>query len=513
MAPVVFPHPISYAAVAAPGVHVASVVYLTYTVATSLLTSYRALSPPQDTRSRATRRAKLIPVFIALAALAFSVAAFAAVDVAFLSYRVWADQRGLKAPPSWFPHKNSLGHDDTELYLGQWLSDTPVYRDALEIIVERSRRFWWGQQIDLATLSWSVLLAVEGRRRGIRNLPAFLTLAHLVNLSYAQNLFYLALLVTPAPLSAGGQDLALPSNPLPGWGRLRGRLLTSKPASWQPRPAIFYSSIALGFGSIFMLPYAAGTPSFATVAFLARATTFLPVLAPYLVPASWGRVNATPHESYASLTTLFRTISLVSLVLHYKASAVGLVNNAPDSHYHRHSAFLPWDVNERSKWDRSTTAIGKILGSVSDHPAVQAVGFDVLISAFSLGIWAAVRAVDVRDIIASAVPGVALTHDGLASKSKSSEAVGNNDTTATGKSAQDTATRRRGRSHKALTNGDNAGDMYEPSPAEAALLAEGDILPAEELDKEAGALSWGLAALLGLASASSGVFGAECTSR
>ncbi|KAJ1337656.1 hypothetical protein MN608_00510 [Microdochium nivale] len=534
MAPIVFHHPVSYTAVAAPCVHAASVVYLTYTVASSLLTSYRALGPSQDTRSRAARRAKLVPVFLALAALAFGVASFAAADGALLSYRVWADQRGLRAPSSWFPHKNRLGHDNTELYLGQWLSNTPVYRDTLEIIVERSRRFWWGQQVDLATLSWSVLLAIEGHRRGIRNLPAFLTLAHLVNLSYAQNLFYLALLVTPAPLPTSSQDLALPSNPLPGWQRLRGRLLASKPATWQPRPVIFYSSILLGFGSISLLPYTAETPAFGVVVFLARASTFLPILAPYLVPTSWGRVYPAPHEGYSSLTTLFRGISLVSLVLHYKASAVGLAHNAPDSHHHRHSSFLPWHVHERSKWERSTTSVGKVLGSVNDHPAVQAVGFDVLISAFSLGLWAAVRAVDVRSILATAVPGITPNHDDSPSNHKLGKELnyesdnveqasrarrwqrGSGSTTdASRTSDQGTTTHwRKGRPQRTLVNADGGtDDLYEPSPAEATLLTEGDILPAEELDKESGALAWGLAALLGLGSASSAVFGAECTSR
>ncbi|KAH7041085.1 uncharacterized protein B0I36DRAFT_358285 [Microdochium trichocladiopsis] len=560
MAPVVFPNPVSYVAVAAPVLHVAAVVYLTYTVVTSLATSYRALGPPQDTRSRQGRRSKLVPVFAALAVLAVTVASSSAADGAILSYRVWADQRGLKAPPSWYPHKNSLGHKDTELYLGQWLSDTPVYRDTLEIVAERSRRFWWGQQIDLATVAWSSFVAVEGRRRGIRNLPSFLTLAHLVNLSYAQNLFYLALLVTPSPLATNHQDLVFPSNPLPRWRRIRSRLFASKPNAWHPRPFIFYSSLILGLGSVFLLPYAAGTPSFAAVALLSRASTFIPVLAPYLVPTSWGKVYATPHEAYSSLTTMFRFISAMSLILHAKASAVGLAHNAPDSHYHRHSAFLPWDIDERSKWERGTTAIGKILGSISDHPAVQAVGFDVLVSAFSLGVWAATRAADVRRILASAIPGVSAGHDGkepvpAANTSSNPDAVvsqgsdnnsNNNEEEATparrrrqtrastSKSTQEEAhipgapRPRKGRSsQRALasvphdnsnnSNGDvsseTADQAYEPSPAEAAALQEGDILPAEELDWEAGALAWGLTALLGLGSASSGVFGAECTAR
>lgn len=421
---------------------------------------------------------------------------------------------------SWYPHKNSLGHNDTKLYLGQWLSDTAVYRDTLELVAERSRRFWWSQQVDLATSAWGILVAVEGRRRGIRNLPAFLTLAHLVNLAYAQNLFYLALLVTPSPLPTNHEDLVLPSNPLPGWSRVRSRLFVSKPNSWHPRPFIFYCSIALSFGSVFFLPYAAETSSFGSVAFLARASTFIPVLAPYLVPTSWGRVYTTPHDAFKSLNGMFQALSVLSIALHGKASSVALADNAPDSHYHRHSAFLPWDVEERGKWERGTTAVGKILGSLNDHPAVQAVGFDALLSTFSLGIWAAIRAVDVSNILGSALPGFFSLKNATIDKSAKMLESNTASTSGAGEAhIPGTPRPRRGRPPKAATGAaqreanDTGADAYEPTPAEKAALQEGDVLPAEELDWEAGSLAWGLAALLGLGTASSGVFGAECTAR
>ena len=88
----------------------------------------------------------------------------------------------------------------TSLHLARWLSDTPVYLDALEIVAEKDRRLWWGQQQELATIAWMALLAVEGRRRRIPHLWAYALLPHLVSLSFAQNLFYVALLQTPSPL-------------------------------------------------------------------------------------------------------------------------------------------------------------------------------------------------------------------------------------------------------------------------------------------------------------------------
>lgn len=96
----------------------------------------------------------------------------------------------------------SSGGDATSIYPAQWLSDTAIYRVSVEILAEKARRAWWADQLSLGMVSWSTLLAIEGRRRNIPLLWCYLSLAHLVSLAYAQNLFFVALLLTPAPLPA-----------------------------------------------------------------------------------------------------------------------------------------------------------------------------------------------------------------------------------------------------------------------------------------------------------------------
>lgn len=549
MAPVPFEHPVRYTSIAVTGAHLTSIVYLTYVVGVSLYTSYRSLAPAQDTRSRLSQRFKLVPVFVALAVAAFSCAAYTSVNAASLSYRVWAHRHGLDLPNrligegGFFPSINR----SSQLYLTQWLSDTPIYYDALEIVAEKARRFWWGQQVDLATIVFSLLLATEGRRRHIPMVTGFLALAHLVNLSFAQNLFYLALLLTPAPLPTD-EELELPVAPLPTstWRRIRDKVIPPKPANWHPHPLLFYSALALNYGSLFILPYAAETSSFATNVLITRGSTFLPLILPKIAPVSWGVVNAYPHDAYSSLTKMFRFVSGVSLLLHFKATFVGLIYNAPDSHYHRHSVLFPWDVEERSTWERSTTAFGRILRSRSDHPVVAAVAWDVIISALSLGLWAAVRAMDVHDIIKSAIPFSGscarsqlprnikeeTPKPAVKAEPESAEEVESDHLMALRRSgrqrksrlgsiaslsgaSEDTAApmpRKRGRprKHKPVVEEDSA---YEPTPSEAREAVEGDELPPDNLDWESAALIWGLTAAGGLASASAGVYGGECISR
>ncbi|KAH9884615.1 hypothetical protein F4778DRAFT_557354 [Xylariomycetidae sp. FL2044] len=574
MAPVPLKHPVRYTPLAVTGTQLALIVYLTYAVGASLYTSYKALGPAQDTRSRLAQRKKLAPAFLAIAVVAFSVATYTTIASAVLSYKTWAYEHGLDLPQhysvagehGYLPDTN----ESSQLYLTQWLSDTPFYFDALEIVAEKARRFWWGQQIDLATVAFSMLLAIEGKRRKIPLITAFLTLAHLVNLSFAQSLFFLALLLTPSPLPSGDEDLRLPVVPMPTswWTRIRNAVLPPKPGSWMPHPAVFLTALVVNFAAIFLLPYAAGTLSFRTIALLTHALTFLPLILPKIVPVKWGTVQSHPHSSYASFTTLFRSMSLGSFLFHAKATLMGLLSNAPDSHYHRHSVFLPWDVEQRSKWERTTTALGKVLGSTSDHPVVAAVGWDVLICAASLGLWAAVRATDIQDILKSVMPfnRGATTHSSHPSAEPTPEEESSSKGSTRAESeipeeldAEDqeppmtlrrsgrrpktrlgsiasssgasedvappptsTAARRRGRGRKPKQQQQQHQQpveleeekAYEPTPSEAKSAVEGDVVPAgDHLDWESAALTWGLAAFAGLASACAGVFGGECVSR
>ena len=323
-------------------------------------------------------------------------------------------------------------------------------------------------------------------------------------------------------------------------------LFRERPTNWCANPGLFLAAILVNYLVIFLLPYGAGTSSFTTVMGLARALTFAPLVIQKAVPHSWGTVHPHPHKAYGAFTDLFRFISIFSVLLHAKASLVGLAYNVPDAHYHRHSSLLPWDVEERSKWERTTTAVGKILGSTADHPVVTAIGRDVLLCGLSLGLWAAVRELDASKILASTIP---LYKKGLESEGNETESTARRITSEispsetsvkteaeppspvrrrgkAGKSKgagadetnDDAATssqRRRGRSRKVKTDPEEEpGDtLYKPSPSVAASVAEGDVIPVDGLDWESAALAWGLTAFGGLGCGSAGVFGGECIAR
>jgi len=216
--------------------HVFTVGYLSVVVLRTIYRSYIALPPSSATRFREPLRQGYVHAFSLLAFVSLATATYFGVRFGSLSYRVWATERGIGLPdefvtPSTFmgiraDDKCSLfgdsgalrgGEHPGRLQVVQWLNDTPLYRDALEIVAEKARYFWWGQQINLALISWSTYLAIEGQRRKISNLWAFLALAQLVNVSCAQNLFFITVLLTPVPLPGNVRDLTRSS--VPSWGR------------------------------------------------------------------------------------------------------------------------------------------------------------------------------------------------------------------------------------------------------------------------------------------------------
>jgi hypothetical protein len=283
-----------------------------------------------------------------------------------------------------------------------------------------------------------------------------------------------------------------------------------------------------------------------TVAALSRVLPFIPLSLPYILPESFGTVNTHPHTTYNTYTTIFRTIAATSALLHLKSTVLALFYNTPESHYYRHSLLHPFEEEHRSALDRGTTAIGRVFGAVNEHPAVGAVGWDVILSGLSLGIWAAVRGLEPKKMFGSTTPFMERAESVVeeiedtikveeekavqkyvASPSKfffhnieanlfsriepplSTRRRGRpkKSETSTPELPDDTPLRRRGRRPKKAANDDGAA--YEPT--ENGQLEEGDE-DAEE-DSEVGALAWGLITAGGLGYGSAAVYGAEIMAR
>ena len=141
------------------GVCVALTGLISYSV---LWKAYRSLPPSQDTRHRKPSREKHVYLFVGLAIASLAATWFYMFKFFVLSYRVWAYEMGEELPLQLWGENGVFEDGQLKLALGRWLHDTTLFNDAWEIVVEKSRRYWWSQQIFLGAAAWSVFVGVEG---------------------------------------------------------------------------------------------------------------------------------------------------------------------------------------------------------------------------------------------------------------------------------------------------------------------------------------------------------------
>ena len=127
-----------------------------------LYKAFRALPPSQDTRHRQSNREKHMQLFALLAVISLATTWYYMLQYFALSYRVWAYEMGEILPSTLWGENGYLEFGTLRLSLGRWLLDTSLFRDAWEIVIERSGRYWWSQQIFLGAATWSVFVGIEG---------------------------------------------------------------------------------------------------------------------------------------------------------------------------------------------------------------------------------------------------------------------------------------------------------------------------------------------------------------
>jgi hypothetical protein len=145
----------------------------------------RTLYRLQQNYKPKTHNTGLIWLFSGLALVSFATLSTNMLNVLIQSFNSW-----------------SVGRDHIQLAnlpsaIWQWSITSSLFRDFGEAIVGDSARFFWVQSALLATLSVFNYMGTEGRQRGIPQLWSFFCLSQILPISFAQNLFYIALLLSP----------------------------------------------------------------------------------------------------------------------------------------------------------------------------------------------------------------------------------------------------------------------------------------------------------------------------
>lgn len=145
----------------------------------------RSLYRLQKTSKSKRSNVAAIWLFSSLALVSFATLSTNMLNVLIQSFGTWSAAR----------EAEDLAN--LPLAIWQWSITSSLFQDFGEAIVVDSARFFWVQSALLATLSVFYYMGVEGRLRGVPQLWSFFCLSQILPISFAQNLFYVALLLAP----------------------------------------------------------------------------------------------------------------------------------------------------------------------------------------------------------------------------------------------------------------------------------------------------------------------------
>lgn len=157
------------------------------------------------------------------------------------------------------------------------------------------------------------------------HLWAYLAIGQILPISFAQSLFFIAMILVPLPDSA--RSMRVPS-----------RLVQCLP-------------LAAYYISVFSAVFSVGTPSFTSVIVVIRTLLFCPYLSRFSVLETRGSRSTTARDLHAGHSTSYKLTALLSIVLFVYQTRRTLQEN---------------EVNQ-------------VLAAINSNPAVSALGYDFII--------------------------------------------------------------------------------------------------------------------------------------
>ncbi|KAF1929929.1 uncharacterized protein M421DRAFT_59724 [Didymella exigua CBS 183.55] len=170
---------------------------------------------------------------------------------------------------NWLTVQSQHEIDLSVKHWGLWLKETSLFREAWESVIIGHNRYWWSHQIFYFACALGLHSERKGARQGISYTWAFILLGQIVAISFATNLYFLTLLLTPQQqqLSTPGPEKSvsrkLKSAPVSGYRKWFGPWLIDGLSVWVNGAAANalswdkYQNGAPGFMQILLLPHVA----------------------------------------------------------------------------------------------------------------------------------------------------------------------------------------------------------------------------------------------------------------
>ncbi|KAF9475107.1 hypothetical protein BDN70DRAFT_884113 [Pholiota conissans] len=224
--------------------------------------------------------------------------------------------------------------------LASWLYDTSLFEEAWSYVVFHPLNWWWSEQLCLFTAgAWTVFIAIEGTRRKVRHVWAYMLLGQIVAISVASNLFCLALILSPESTTKNSKN-----------SKAKPRQIHAGPKLW--------ISVLLSLITVAYTPYST-EKTFLPNLLVMHGLLFIPL------------VSLTDAPSPYSIATrsLYRLIHIASVLIHLR-TVVGAV------------FFLNYATHNAPK--QPLIAAWLVLHS---NPAQSSIGWDVVWTTISFITW------------------------------------------------------------------------------------------------------------------------------
>ncbi|KAM0787537.1 hypothetical protein ACM66B_003608 [Microbotryomycetes sp. NB124-2] len=217
----------------------------------------------------------------------------------------------------------------------EWLQAKSLFHEAWHHVCSTADKWWWSEQLCLWTVSgFTVFLAVEGHRRQVRHVWAFMLLGQVVAISFAQNLFMLALESRPRQKATDLEEYKTDYRTL--------------------------FSVALALGTVAVVPATLNSNAFLANLLIMHILLFVP-----LISRAWsGRSDRVSvpllYGSSAVICFITRLPTLSAVATQHELSSPALLD----------------------------PGIYKImLKTLFVHPAQSSIGFDVVFATASFAAW------------------------------------------------------------------------------------------------------------------------------
>jgi hypothetical protein len=293
-------------------------------------------------KTKESKHTKQIWLFSILAVLSFASLSTTMLNVLIQSFN---QRTTLLQQSASFGNGNT---NDLLLEIWNWSTTTSLFTDFAEGLVHDSARFFWAQTALLATLSTVIYMGTEGRLRQIPQLWTFFALSQILPVSFAQNLFYIALLLTSPESEANDSTDSSSSS-----SKLSQRILHFSKTHSILSAAAYCLCLALA-------QLYASTPALIPIVLLARLCLIFPLLIPAQYYPSPAHVPAKIPQDRATGDEVQRVVLKTALIMTcmkaYQAVQEGF-------------------------------SIEDITVALWAHPAVSALGGDLLLCAVSFAAW------------------------------------------------------------------------------------------------------------------------------